>query len=134
MSETEHLPFFFSEFQTAAFLAFARSVGTVVRYNEGQTIFAEEQAPHNMYVVLSGLVNVTRHDRRVETIGAGYAFGILSLLDEKPRAATVVASTECELSRIDRKKFRYLVEEAPNFAWYVMNQLADRLRATSAML
>jgi CRP-like cAMP-binding protein len=32
------------------------------------------------------------------------------------------------------KKFRFMVEETPNFVWFVLNELASRLRATNALL
>jgi len=35
---------------------------------------------------------------------------------------------------MDKKKFRYMVEEIPNFVWFVMEELAHRLRTTNAAL
>ena len=29
---------------------------------------------------------------------------------------------------IDRRKFRFMIDEVPNFAWYVMQELVHRLR------
>jgi CRP/FNR family transcriptional regulator, cyclic AMP receptor protein len=116
------------------FRMFARTVGTVMTYGVGDAIFREKDAPRYMYIVLTGEVEMRSHDRIIETIHEGNALGILSLLDEQPRTATAVARTECELAIIDRKKFRYMVEEMPHFVWYVMGELAHRLRATNAML
>jgi CRP-like cAMP-binding protein len=56
------------------------------------------------------------------------------LLDGQPRTITARATETSELALMDQKKFRYMVEEVPNFVWYVMTELAGRLRATNAAL
>lgn len=87
-----------------------------------------------MYVVLSGAVDIGTQNKRLERIGAGNALGILSLLDDLPRTVTARASGTTQLAVIDRKKFRFMIEEMPNFCWYVTGELAHRLRTTNAAL
>lgn len=116
------------------FRPFARQVGTVISYRAGDAIFHEGEAPRHMYVVLSGAVEITSHGKPIETVRAGHALGIISLLDEQPRTATARAVEACELALLDGRKFRYMVGEAPNFVWYVMGELAHRVRTTSAAL
>jgi CRP/FNR family cyclic AMP-dependent transcriptional regulator len=109
-------------------------VGTVVDYDTGDMIFREGDPPRYMYVVLKGAVEITSRAKVIETIQAGSALGIIALLDDQPCSATARASAPCELAIIDRKKFRYMVEEMPNFVWYIMGELAHRLRTTNAAL
>lgn len=116
------------------FREFARAVGTVMNYAAGDIIFRENDPPNFMYIVLSGSVEITGHAKVIETIHEGNALGILSLLDEQPRTTTARAKDRCELAIMDRRKFRYMVEEIPNFVWYVMDELAHRLRTTNAAL
>lgn len=116
------------------FRAFARSVGTVLEYDDADAVFREGETPRCMYVVLSGQIEIASHGKIIETIEAGKAMGIVSLLDGLPRAATARAVGPCEVAVIDGKKFRYMVEEMPNFVWYVMGELAHRLRTTNAAL
>ncbi len=116
------------------FRAFARSVGTVIRYHAGDVLFGEGERPDHMYVLLSGQVEIASHGRVIEIVAPGQALGIVSLLDDQPRTATARAVDECEVAVLDRRKFRYMVEEAPNFVWYVMGELAHRLRTTNAAL
>ncbi len=47
---------------------------------------------------------------------------------------TARAMEPCELALLDTKKFRFMVEETPNFIRFVLNELASRLRATNARL
>jgi CRP/FNR family cyclic AMP-dependent transcriptional regulator len=51
-----------------------------------------------------------------------------------PRNASARVLEDSELMRIDARKFGFMIEEMPNFGWYVMRQLAERLRATNAAL
>jgi CRP-like cAMP-binding protein len=116
------------------FRDFARSVGTVVRYADGDTIFREGDAAGLMYVILSGSVDLTKQRRLIETMYPGDAFGFVSFLDGEPRGVAAHAGDDCNLALIDQKKFRYMMEEMPNFVWYVMDQMARHLRIASAAL
>ena len=120
--------------QPIDFREFARALGTVVRFGAGDIIFREADPPTCMYIVLSGCVEITAHDKVIETIHESKALGILSLLDGQPRTATARVKEPSELALMDMKKFRYMVEEVPNFVWFVMTELAARLRATNAAL
>lgn len=116
------------------FVAFAATIGTVADYAPGDLIFRVGDAADFMYVVLHGTVEIVVKGEVLEKIGPGKALGILSLVDGKSRSADARASELTQLSLIDQKKFRYMVEEMPNFCWYVINELAHRLRATNAAL
>ena len=110
------------------FRVFARGAGRVVRYHADEVIFREGDPSDSMYIVLSGSVDIASHGKAIETIGEGRALGFASILDNRPRATTARAHEECELAVMDRRKFRYMVDEVPNFAWYVMHELTHRLR------
>ena len=120
--------------ETVDFREFARALGTVLRFGPGDIVFREADPPSCMYIVLSGRVEITAQDKLIETISESKALGILSLLDGQPRTITARATEPSELALMDQKKFRYMVEEVPNFVWYVMTELAGRLRATNAAL
>jgi CRP-like cAMP-binding protein len=79
-------------------------------------------------------VEVRHGDRLIETLGPGQALGIVSLLDNEPRTTTAMAGTQCEVAAIDTRKFKFAVDEVPHFAWWVMGELAHRLRTTNAAL
>jgi CRP/FNR family cyclic AMP-dependent transcriptional regulator len=116
------------------FRPIARAIGTVMDFSANDFIFREGDPPKYMYVVLKGAVEISTRQKIIETIGEGKALGILSLLDDSPRTFTARAKEPSELALLDKKKFRFMVEEAPNFVWFVMNELGSRLRATNALL
>ncbi|WP_338662129.1 cyclic nucleotide-binding domain-containing protein [Pararoseomonas sp. SCSIO 73927] len=112
----------------------SRSLGTVLHFRPGDAIFREGDRPSCMYVLLEGEVEVRRRETVIETIGPGQALGIVSLLDEEARTVTAEARSACEVAAIDLRKFRFAVEEVPHFSWWVMAELAHRLRTTNAAL
>ena len=48
-----------------------------------------------------------------------------------PRSTTAARVEPCELSLIDQRKFRFMVDEVPNFALYIMGAMARRIRGMS---
>lgn len=50
----------------------------------------------------------------LKTYQPGEAFGELALLYNAPRAATIIASEECLLWKLDRETFNHIVKEAAN--------------------
>lgn len=111
-----------------------RPLGDLHSFPAGAVLFAEGVAPEAMYVVLSGTVELRRRDRLIETVGDGQALGILSLLDGEVRTVTAVARTDVEVVAIGNEAFRRTVESTPQFAWFIMDELAHRLRITNAAL
>lgn len=112
----------------------SRSLGVVLRFLPGDCVFREGEGPSCMYVLLEGRIAIRRGGLLIEEIGPGQALGIVSLLDGETRTITAEALTPCEVSALDTRKFRFAVEEVPHFAWWVMGELAHRLRATNAAL
>jgi CRP-like cAMP-binding protein len=116
------------------FRDFARGVGRVMSYQPDDVIFREHDLPHFMYIVLEGSVEITSHGRVIETVHAGHALGVVSLIDNEPRATTARARDRCQLAVLEDRKFRFMVEEVPHFVWYVMAELTHRLRSVNAAL
>jgi len=58
----------------------------------------------------------------------------MGIVSPGQRAATVVATTDCDFVAIDEKRFLYLVQQTPYFATQVMRVLAERLRAANQLV
>ena len=116
------------------FRVFARSAGDISLFKIGDYVFREGEAADDMWIVMSGTIEIEVHGRLIEQVGKNYALGVLSLIDRLPRSSTARAQEESQLVRINSRQFRFMVEQMPNFGWYVMRQLADRLRATNAAI
>jgi CRP-like cAMP-binding protein len=94
----------------------------------GELIFREGAPADSMYVLLEGRAQVSISGHVVETSEAGALLGEMALIDHSPRAATVVATTDCKLLPIDEARFHALVAQTPQFATHVMKVMAGRLR------
>ncbi len=81
-----------------------------------------------MYVVQFGLIEMTIGDTVIEICGATEASGFMSMIDGAPRSSTARVKEASELSLIDQRKFRFMVDEIPNFALYIMGAMARRIR------
>jgi CRP-like cAMP-binding protein len=83
-------------------------------------------------VIIEGTATVSRHGRKVATLGPGDAFGELALLDKAPRNATVTAATPMELVVLGQREFGGLIDEVPGFARKLLAGMARRLRDSDA--
>ena len=100
----------------------------------GETLFSEGDPGDKMYVVVSGTADVTIRGKVVETAITGTTFGEMAIIDNSPRAATVVAREDCSLIAIDAYRFTKLTRDVPDFALHVMRAMADRLRRVGRLL
>jgi uncharacterized membrane protein len=109
-------------------------------YKAGESVFAKGDQGSSMYVVLSGAVQIflpgQGDEPRVVLKDArtGEYFGELSLFDDKPRSASVEASTETVLLELTREDFSDHLSKSKNAAMTILAEMAERLRETNAML
>jgi CRP-like cAMP-binding protein len=111
--------------------AFAKSAGATVKVPAGAIVFSKGEAGDCMYIVQSGSIEMVIGDKIIETIGANEALGFMSMVDDRPRSSTARAREACELSQIDARTFRFMIDEVPNFAGYIMGVMARRIRGMS---
>ena len=107
---------------------FAKGAGINMNFPAGSIIFSEGDAGNCLYVVQSGTIEMIIHDKVVDVCGPNEAIGFLSVIDQAPRTATARVKEAAEVSVIDQKKFRFMVDEVPNFAVYIMEAMAHRIR------
>jgi CRP/FNR family transcriptional regulator, cyclic AMP receptor protein len=107
---------------------FARRAGTSINFPAGSVIFNKGDPGSTMYVVQSGMIEMVIGDKVIEVCGANEAIGFMSMIDGAPRSSTARVKEACELSVIDQRKFRFMVDEVPNFALYIMAAMARRIR------
>ena len=81
------------------------------------------------YVIVEGSAAVEIGGRRVTTLGPGELVGEMALIDNRPRSATVKATTPMKLLALDVKSFRTLLDELPSANRAVMSKLTERIRA-----
>lgn len=101
----------------------------------GGVIVSQGEPGDTMYVVLQGKVDVRVDGTTVTQLGAGEHFGELALVDEAPRSATIVASTDARLLAIERDALRAYCAMEPaigsRILWKLVATLSRRLRETN---
>lgn len=102
-------------------------------YPKGSVILFEDDPGDALFVVRSGRVKVVllAEDGReviLSLLGVGEYFGELSLIDDQPRSAHVIAMEESSLLVLRRDDFRRRVESSPGVAWALLQELSHRLR------
>jgi CRP/FNR family transcriptional regulator, cyclic AMP receptor protein len=102
-------------------------------YPKGSVILFEKDPGDALFVVHSGRVKVVLigEDGReviLGVLGVGEHFGELSLIDDQPRSAHVIAMEDSSLLVLQREDFRRRVEASPAVAWALLTELSRRLR------
>jgi CRP/FNR family cyclic AMP-dependent transcriptional regulator len=101
----------------------------VVKFSPGHVIIEEGSGGFGgMGVVLSGACRVLRGGEEINRIGPGQVFGEMSLIDDRPRSATVVADEETEAAELSAWEFRAQIKENPDLAINLLKALSARLR------
>ncbi len=89
-----------------------------VKIKSGDVVIKEGDDGDNLYVLESGTLTCTKHFKGkpeptfLKEYIPGEAFGELALLYNAPRAATIVAKTDCEMWSLDRNTFNHIVKDA----------------------
>lgn len=74
-------------------------------FNTGDVIVRQGDEGTGVYVILDGRVQVERDGRELASLGSGYVFGEMALLDNYRRSATVKASEATRVLVIPRSDF-----------------------------
>ncbi|MCP5423439.1 MAG: cyclic nucleotide-binding domain-containing protein [Chromatiaceae bacterium] len=108
--------------------------GRVRRVSPGEVLIVEGRHNDQLFIVLSGELDVTAGDTKVAALGAGEIIGELSFVDSAPPSASVTAKTESEVLALDHDTVqRRLARDsvfAAGFYRAIAMFLADRLRGT----
>ena len=111
---------------------------TLSQYKAGEVIVKENDFGETAYIIAQGQVEVTKEldGQKVHLayLGAGESFGEMSMIDEKPRSATVTAVTETMVSEIRREEFFNSFQTHPQVGLTLLKVLFERLREADAMI
>jgi CRP-like cAMP-binding protein len=111
---------------------------TARHYDAGEVIFSENDIGETAYVVESGRVEVLKKldgkNVHLAYIGPGEPFGEMSMIDEKPRSASVVAVERTTLRELHRDEFLDSFQKQPEMAISLLSILFERLREADATI
>jgi CRP/FNR family cyclic AMP-dependent transcriptional regulator len=110
---------------------------------EGWPIFREGSTGDEMYVVVAGMVRISKEipgagEEALTLLGPGSYFGEMAAIDDAPRSADAVAHTACGLLAIRREDLDRLMFLDKDLAyavlWAFVRTLSSRLRETTEKL
>lgn len=114
------------------------------KVGKGAVLFEETSIDRSLCVLVAGSISILKDTRRkgirktIATVGAGYGFGEMSLLDGQPRSATAIVTEASTLLQLKQDKFEQLCEHEPTLAMRLIQRITTslslRLRDTSTML
>jgi len=108
-------------------------------YKKGNLILMEEEFGDTLFILSKGSVKITRmsEDGReviLSILGEGDFFGEMSILDGESRSANVVALEDSEVFTLRRADFLDLLEQHPQIAIILLQELASRLRKSDQQI
>jgi serine/threonine protein phosphatase PrpC len=110
-------------------------VAEVRAFPAGALVITEGEKGDELFIVLSGTVQISRGEAVLTKLGPGEHFGEMALIRSVPRSATAHADGDCELIVIRRTDFFEILrkehELAVKLLWQFLGVLAERLDRTS---
>lgn len=122
--ENKHLDFFLSQCHRR-------------RYPSKTTLIYAGDKSDSLYYIIKGSVSVIIEDNDgremiMAYLNAGDFFGEMGLFDNmESRSAWVKTKSECEVAEISYQKFREITQDDGRILYFIGEQMATRLRATT---
>jgi CRP/FNR family transcriptional regulator, cyclic AMP receptor protein len=96
---------------------------------EGRVLTREGERGREFFVLLEGTADVRRRGRRINAMEPGDFFGEIALVAERPRTATVTATSDVRALVVTDRSFRRLMRDVPSIQLKVLEAVAARLPA-----
>lgn len=94
---------------------------------EGTVMTREGRPGREFFVLIEGTARVSRNGRKLAELKGGDWFGEIALITNRPRTATVTATSAVDVLVITDRRFRSVVETMPTIALKVLSSVGDRL-------
>ena len=105
---------------------------------KNSNIVVEDTVGNEMYIILKGTADVSIKNKVVKNLESGDFFGEISLIDNAPRTASIMATSDIEVLTLSRKDFYYILTHDSQLSvkllWMFTQTLATRLRAANLTL
>lgn len=111
------------------FLAQMTSETTV---KQGSTVVKQGESGQEAMIVENGTADVLRGGDKVDDLGPGDFFGEMSLINQMPRNADVVATSDMDLLVMDAREFSSVLSEYPEVAVKILKTVVERLVANQS--
>ena len=109
------------------------NISSIKKFDKNDVVLLQHEPGNSLFILLQGKVKVVLFSKEgkeviLSTLGRGDYFGEMSLLDGKPRSASVIASEDSEFIILKRENFLTLIKNYPNIALKLLSEFSRRLR------
>jgi len=104
------------------------------KFESGHAIVTKGEAGIGFYLILEGAVEVRSDGKTLSKLGPGQFFGEMSIIDNQPRSADVVATEASRVLILSAWSFKTLISDNPKIALKMMQEFVRRLRTTDKSL
>ncbi len=101
----------------------------VVDHAAGKEITEQGGGSTGFHLIHSGTASVTVNGAERPDLGPGQYFGEISVIDGKPRSATVTAKSDLTTISLVEWVFKPILDEEPEVGKALLNVMCARLRA-----
>ncbi len=109
-----------------------KSLGQLKQFAADEFICTENEEGDTAYLLLQGMVDIVRNahlktPERITRLRPGVVFGEMSLLENKPRNASVIAATD-DVIVLELTKYNFLsiIDYDKEIAWNLLRTLLNR--------
>jgi len=106
--------------------------GKEISYKAGDKIVEDGSMGVGFYLILDGRAEVRKGSKVLATLGKGQFFGEMSLIDEQPRSADVVALSPTWCWALSSWAFASVVKTSPEIPMMMLKEMVKRLRAAQS--
>lgn len=106
----------------------------VLERREGAVLAKQGAQGLEAIVIVDGRARVESDGKAIAELGPGDVVGEMSVIDGKPRSATVIAETPLTLLVLHRRDFVFLLEAVPGLQRRLLVTLCERVRQADRAL
>lgn len=115
------------------------SITKEVVFADGEILAEEGEAGDELYIIVSGEVQVTTTDEKGAAIelarrGPGDHVGEMAIITRAPRAASLTAVGDVRVLSIGQKAFEELMRERPDVSLAVIRILSERIKQNNELI
>ncbi len=106
--------------------------GREVSFKEGSTIVRQGGMGVGFFLILDGQVEVKKGGKVLAELSPGQFFGEMSLIDDQPRSADVVATAPTRCFGLTSWSFSGILKSNPEMAMPILQEVVKRLRTAQS--
>lgn len=98
-----------------------------IEVEPGKVLIQEGAVGRQFFVLVEGTVEVRRKGRKIDALGPGDYVGEIALITDRPRNATVAATSPVHALVLTKQRFRQTLAQDPLLSLKVLRSVGERV-------